>query len=170
MRTADKSKDQDAENAKDNAEAADPIRSDPGARSFAARAERDLSAPVEAIYRAFTTDWERWFAAPGTAVIEAIVGHPWFFETRHDQQRHPHYGRFLRLDPARTVVTTWVTGAHGTDGAETVLTVELQVRKGGTHVVLIHEGFYEAAAATQHEEAWRGPVLDALAQFASATA
>lgn len=138
------------------------VTPDLSGRPYTARVERALAASPERIYAAFTTEWERWFAEPGTATVEPAAGRPFFFETRHETARHPHHGRFLRLDPDKLVELTWLTGAKGTGGAETVLTVELTPAGGGTKIRLTHAGFYDAAAAHQHELAWRGPVLDEL--------
>jgi uncharacterized protein YndB with AHSA1/START domain len=138
------------------------VMPDLGDRPFAAHVERNLEATPDQLYLAFTTRWERWFAQAGTAFVEPVIGRPFFFETRHNDQRHSHYGRFLRLEKNRLVELTWVTGAKGTEGAETVLTVEFTPSDHGSTVRLTHAGFYSAAAAKQHEEAWQGPVLDEL--------
>ena len=88
------------------------------------------------------------------------VNAPFFFETEFRAegqpvaQRHPHYGRFLRLSVDRLVELTWVTGAGGTEGAETVVTVELQPRGSSTHLILTHTGFAGEAARDRHREAW----------------
>ena len=92
--------------------------------------------------------------------MRAEVNAAFFFETafRHESgsvaQRHPHYGRFLQLVPDRLVQLTWVTGAGGTDGAETVVSVELEARGGQTHLRLTHEGFATEGARDGHELAW----------------
>ena len=83
-----------------------------------------------------------------------------FFETefKHDSeaavQRHSHYGRFLRLIVDQLIELTWVTGALGTEGAETVITVELQPAGRGTRLRLKHAGFPNAAARDRHAQAW----------------
>ena len=74
--------------------------------------------------------------------------------TEFNGQRYPHYGRFLRLLPPRLVEMTWVTGKGGTEGAETLLTVEFTAENNGARVKLSHRGFPHAQAAAENEKAW----------------
>ena len=121
---------------------------------------REMSLPAEALYRAWTTGWGEWLAEAGSVRATAEAGAPFFFELaeRHDDGRpvvmHPHYGRFLQLEPGALVSLTWVTGASGTAGAETVLTVRLDPMPSGTKVTLTHEGFLTAQARDAHANAW----------------
>jgi uncharacterized protein YndB with AHSA1/START domain len=112
-----------------------------------------ISTPEE-IFRAWTEQFDSWFAAPGVIRMRAVVGEPYFFETVHQGIRQPHYGRFLTLEPDKLVELTWMTGKDGTDGAETVVRVELEETSAGTHLRLTHAGFYDAKAAARHSEAW----------------
>jgi uncharacterized protein YndB with AHSA1/START domain len=113
-----------------------------------------MAASSHALYQAWTRGFERWFAHPGTTTMRAEVGAPFFFETRYDGGRHPHYGRFLTLDPDRKVELTWVTGAAGTEGAETVVGVDLTPSGGRTRLQLSHAGFPNEAAMLRHRDAW----------------
>lgn len=83
-----------------------------------------------------------------------------FFETLYEQMRHPHYGRFLRLEPDRLVELPWLTSA--TNGFENVVTVDFRPdADGGTHLRLTHAGFPNEELRKRHEQAW--PIL--LGQF-----
>lgn len=116
--------------------------------------EQDMPLSVEVLYRAWTEEFDRWFAAPGTVRMTADVGAPFYFATEFDGQRHPHYGRFLQLRRNVLVELTWVTGAGGTEGAETVVTVQFSPRDHNTHVTLRHAGFASEQARDQHLAAW----------------
>ena len=130
------------------------ILPDLSARPFELAVERTIPFPAETIYPAWTERFDSWFAAPGTVSMVAEVGVPFFFETRYEGQRHPHYGRFLRLEQDRVAEFTWLTGESGTKGAETVVTVELVPQDGGTLVRLRHAGFPDEASRDGHEGAW----------------
>jgi uncharacterized protein YndB with AHSA1/START domain len=127
---------------------------DLSSRPYSLSVERKLTTPVDLLYRAWTQDLELWFAAPGTLLMRGEIDSPFFFETRFEGQRHPHYGRFLRLVPNELVEMTWVTGNPGTKGAETVVTVELSAAEDGTVVRVTHAGHVDEESRDGHEDAW----------------
>jgi uncharacterized protein YndB with AHSA1/START domain len=122
--------------------------------SYELTIERNMTAPAEAIYQAWTVKFDSWFASPGRIQMRAVENEPFFFEVIHEGGRHPHYGRFLRLVPNQIVELTWVTGKMGTGGAETRVKIQLKPAEAGTQLVLTHSGFYTDTARDQHQQAW----------------
>lgn len=127
---------------------------DLSSRPFSLSVERTMLFPANVLYRAWTEQFDLWFAEPGSVLMKGNVNTVFYFETAYDGKRHPHYGRFLRLVPDQLVELTWLTGADGTKGAETVVTVELEKVENGTVLRLNHAGFSDEESRDRHEQAW----------------
>lgn len=123
-------------------------------RPFSLSAERTMPFPPNVLYRAWTEQFDLWFGEPGSVLMKGEVNTVFYFETAFEGSRHPHYGRFLRLVPDQLVELTWLTGADGTKGAETVVTVELKEVEGGTVLRLNHAGFPDEESRDKHKQAW----------------
>lgn len=135
-----------------------PPALDPNASTI--EVEVALRLTPSQVYRAWTIGFDWWFAAPGSVHMTPEVNAPFFFETEFlldegvPAERHPHYGRFLALDPHRRIEMTWVTGPAGTQGVETVVTLTLEPIAEGTRVRLCHAGFLDPDAAERTRLVW----------------
>ena len=127
---------------------------DISSRPLSMTVERLMNASPEAIYRAWTEKFDCWFAEPGDLMMVPEIDKPYFFKNRRDWGSHPHYGRFVELEPNRLVVMTWVTGKDATEGAETVVRVEITPQGKQTLVRLTHSGFADEKSRDGHLENW----------------
>ena len=127
---------------------------DLSSRPFRLTVERMMRAAPNVLFRAWTEQIDRWFAAPGSVLMKGEVNAVFFWETQHEGRRYPHYGRFLRIEQDRLIELTWLTGAGGTKGAETVVTVEFVPDGTGIRLRLTHSGFLDQESRDQHEQAW----------------
>ncbi len=130
---------------------------DLSSRPFSLVWEGFLSHPPETVYEAWTTGFDKWFAQPGETFMHPEVDRPFFFYNKLDWGRHPHYGRFLELQENRLVEMTWLTGdgtQGGTEGAETVIRLELSPKDQGTAVRFTHSGFVNERSRDGHDENW----------------
>jgi uncharacterized protein YndB with AHSA1/START domain len=132
-------------------------RPDLSARPLRTACGYTVNARPEEVFAAWTTRFDTWFAQAGTLAMVPEPGRPYFFYNRDDWGRHPHYGRFLDVKENQLIEMTWMTGngtAEGTEGAETVLRIELVPKGGSTEVHLTHSGFVSEKSRGGHEENW----------------
>ena len=139
----------------------DPFVPDLSSRPFSMTVERQMDATAELIYGAWTKSFDKWFAQPGELLMTPKEGSLFFFYNRHDWGRHAHYGRFLELIENERVRMTWLTGAPGTYGDETIIEVMLRPREVGTLLRLTHSGFSKRESCQAHQDNWPA-ALDAL--------
>lgn len=132
----------------------EPFAPDLSSRPHSMTVERQMNARAEHLYEAWTRRFDAWFAQPGELHMTPEVGSLFFFYNRHDWGRHAHYGRFLELVANERVRMTWLTGAPGTYGDETVIEVELRPNDAGTLLRLTHSGFSTAEACKGHADNW----------------
>jgi uncharacterized protein YndB with AHSA1/START domain len=132
----------------------EPFVPDLSSRPFSMTVERPMRAAASSIYDAWTQSFDKWFAQPGELIMKPEEGSLFFFYNRHDWGRHAHYGRFLELEEHKRVKMTWLTGAPGTYGDETVIEVELISQDDGTLLRLTHSGFSTEEACKGHEDNW----------------
>lgn len=132
-------------------------RPDLSRRPLRVTCARTVDAQPSVVFAAWTERLDTWFAQAGTLSLVPEPGRPYFFYNRDEWGRHPHYGRFLDVAQDRLVEMTWMTGngaAEGTEGAETLLRIELVPRGAGTQIRLTHSGFVSEASRLAHEENW----------------
>jgi uncharacterized protein YndB with AHSA1/START domain len=66
------------------------------------------------------------------------------------------FGEFQEVDPPNKVVYTWSWEPPEMDVGRTLVTVEFHERGDATELVLTHEKFPTAEAASEHSKGWTG--------------
>jgi uncharacterized protein YndB with AHSA1/START domain len=132
-------------------------RPDHASRPLEMSCEYTVNASTSKVYNAWTRRFDTWFAQAGTLSMVPEVGRPFFFYTPDEWGRHPHYGRFLELVEDQLVEMTWMTGdgtPEGTQGAETIIRVELEAKGADTLIRMTHSGFVSEKSRDGHAENW----------------
>ena len=132
-------------------------RPDLSTRPLEMTCDYTVHAKPEKVFAAWTERFDTWFAQAGTLAMVPEPGRPYFFYNRDEWGRHPHYGRFLDVVVNKLIEMTWITGngtAEGTEGAETVIRIELVPVGEATEVRLTHSGFVTKTSRDGHKENW----------------
>ncbi len=134
------------------------------------RLTRHFEAPRDAVFRAWTEPeaLADWFGPKGVearkVVSDARPGGRFSLEMHEHDGIYPVSGIYREVSPPDRLVLSWVWGHGELEGLETVVTIELRERDGGTELTLLHEGLPTEIARDKHEGGWLS-CFDCLAHF-----
>lgn len=136
----------------------------------ALKISRFIKAPREKVFAAWTNpdDILKWFGPEGCCVLEAKidlrVGGEFYFRAQGSTLKETDLRGVYRevVRPSRLVFTwDWAHYLPDQKRGESLVTIDLIEREGGTEVRLTHEGFPNAEIYDDHSEGWNGS-LDKL--------
>lgn len=124
---------------------------------------RTINAPRQRVFDAWTQpehlkNW--WRANPEwsteIADVDLQVGGQYRLGMRDPEQEGPFvcFGEFLEITPPEKLVYTWSWEAPAMDVGKTLVTVEFLEKGDAAEIVLTHERFPSAEAASKHHEGW----------------
>ena len=131
------------------------------------RIERTFQAPVEAVFRAWTTEevMRRWWqAAQGWETTEAEVDLRVGGAVRvvmRDPAKDVEYGGggfYTEVDPPTRLAFTWIWDG---DTRRTLIEVDFEELEGVTAVRFTHSGLWDEESVRSHEDGW-GKCFDNL--------
>lgn len=134
--------------------------------------KRTLQAPVEQVYRAWTTPAliMRWFAPGDMTVPQAQAdvregGSYRITMQEPDGESYTTYGIYQQVVPNQRLVQTWQW--EGSQ-EQTLLTIEFRaLGERTTELTLTHERFATVEAKDQHQDGWQGCLQKLEATLAS---
>lgn len=126
---------------------------------------RTINAPRQLVFDAWTQiehlkNW--WRANPAwsteIAEVDLRVGGKYRLGMRDPDKDGPFtcYGEFVEIVPPEKLVYTWSWEMSTADIGETLVTVEFLEQGEATELVLTHERFPNAEAASEHTKGWTG--------------
>ncbi len=120
---------------------------------------RLIRATPESVFRAWLDPerMQRWFGTTRQIVNPKVDG-LFYLAMEHQGRTWPHYGRYLRLEKPRLIEFTWMS--EGTEGRETVVTIELVARDGGTQLTLNHVGVPDTELGRGHQDGWTAIIAE----------
>ena len=124
---------------------------------------RTIPGPPEEVYDVWldtTKPGGIWYGVE-RAIINLAVDGLFYHSVKHENRSWAHYGRFLRMERGRAIEHTWMSEA--TRGLESVVSITLERRDGGTEVTLRHSNLPDDEMGRQHKDGWSW-YLDLLVQ------
>ena len=132
------------------------------------RMTRTFDAPRERVFRAWTEPEQlvKWWGPKGFTVpdhtIDVRPGGAWRTTMRSPEGNdHIVAGVYHEITPPERLVFTWGWETEGPRGHETVVTIELHERDGGTELQLTQELFENETSRDMHHQGWSG-CMDSL--------
>jgi uncharacterized protein YndB with AHSA1/START domain len=134
--------------------------------------KRFINAPRDRVYRAWTdpAQLKEWWGPEGVRTrkfeADARVGGKYRWDLlSQDGEEMSVLGEYRELIPGRRIVFTWQWDDDETwKNVNSVVTIELVDRDGGTELTLIHEKLPSEPSRDRHNEGWSS-VLDRLEKF-----
>lgn len=129
------------------------------------RIERLVDAPLEAVFRAWTTReaMETWYRERPDDIVRVVeldvrVGGRYQIEFGPaGETPYVETGEYLEVDPPhRLVMTESLEAPHGTQWADTTVTVVLEAHDGKTRLELVHQHFPSEARRNDAGGGWPG--------------
>lgn len=144
-----------------------------GAETQTLRLSRTFKAPRARVFAAFTEPevLKQWWGPPGVSCqvceIDLREGGAYYLEMQGPESVHKLSGVYREVRPPERLAYTWSWETGETAGHESLVTLEFHERKGGTEVVLTHEGLPSDSSRQSHEHGWTG-CFDCLAEHLAA--
>jgi uncharacterized protein YndB with AHSA1/START domain len=139
-----------------------------GQRSL--RMTRHFNASSERVFRAFAEPAQlvTWWGPSSMNVvdhdIDVRVGGAWRTVIRSEKDEdYTMSGVYREISPHHRLVFTWGWERDGERGHETLVTIELAERNGGTELTLLQETFESEEMRDSHRGGWSSS-LDCLAE------
>jgi glutathione S-transferase len=122
---------------------------------------RFIRAPREKVFDAFVTEagMKGWMCPRGMTIpemkLDARVGGGFRLTMRaRDGDQFTAQAHYRELARPERLVYTWQWVGEGMPNVETLITVTLAAREGGTEVRMTHSGFPDAGLRDSHQEGW----------------
>ncbi len=132
------------------------------------RLTRQFAQSREKVFRAWTDPQalRHWFAPDASCEVKAQIdlrvgGKYQIIILKTSGDRDCVAGVYREVQPSSRLVFTWAW--ETTPERESLVTVELKDKDGGTELVLTHERFFDEDARNRHEKGW-SHLLARLAQ------
>jgi uncharacterized protein YndB with AHSA1/START domain len=88
--------------------------------------------------------------------LDVRVGGTYRIEMKHvGGNTHICYGVYRTVEKGRRLAFTWRWEGNSTM-PDTLVTIDLSARDGGTRIILTHEQFDSEALCSEHEKGWTG--------------